>query len=128
MILEFISAKKNMETAMEKLAREKEKWGRFAELSPDVIGAFGQMRAASCKEGGVLDFKTLELISVAVAVARKCEPCMLSHVELAVEAGCTREELAAALNTTILLCGGPGWAYSAMALDAFDQMSAAKGE
>lgn len=49
---------------------------------------------------------------------------MLSHVELAVEAGCTREELAAALNTTI----GPGWAYSAMALDAFDQMSAAKGE
>ena len=75
------------------------------------------MRAASCKEGGVLDFKTLELISVAVAVARKCEPCMLSHVELA-----------AALNTTILLCGGPGWAYSAMALDAFDQMSAAKGE
>lgn len=117
-----------METAMEKLAREKEKWGRFAELSPDVIGAFGQMRAASCKEGGVLDFKTLELISVAVAVARKCEPCMLSHVELAVEAGCIREELAAALNTTILLCGGPGWAYSAMALDAFDQMSAAKGE
>ena len=61
-----------METAMEKLAREKEKWGRFAELSPDVIGAFGKMRAASCKEGGVLDFKTLELISVAVAVARKC--------------------------------------------------------
>lgn len=53
---------------------------------------------------------------------------MLSHVELAVEAGCTREELASALNTTILLCGGPGWAYSAMALDAFDQMSAAKGE
>ena len=117
-----------METAMEKLAREKEKWGRFAELSPDVIGAFGQMRAASCKEGGVLDFKTLELISVAVAVARKCEPCMLSHVELAVEAGCTREELSSALNTTILLCGGPGWAYSAMALDAFDQMSAAKGK
>lgn len=30
-----------METAMEKLAREKEKWSRFAELSPDVIGAFG---------------------------------------------------------------------------------------
>ena len=141
-----------METAMEKLAREKEKWGRFAELSPDVIGAFGQMRAASCKEGGVLDFKTLELISVAVAVARKCEPCMLSHVELAVEAGCTREELAAALNIAasifhsiavqtvvtlshgisfeapILLCGGPGWAYSAMALDAFNQMSAAKGK
>lgn len=115
-----------MESAMEKLANEKAKWGRFADLSPEVIGAFGEMRNAACKEGGALDFKTLELISIAVAVARKCEPCLLSHVELAVELGCTREELAAALNTTILLCGGPGWAYSAMALDAFDQMAAAK--
>lgn len=115
-----------MGNAIEKLATEKEKWGKFASLSPDVIGAFGQMRAAACKEGGALDFKTLELISIAVAVARKCEPCILSHVELAVDLGCTREEVAAALNTTILLCGGPGWAYSALALDAFDQMAAAK--
>ena len=115
-----------MSNASEILAAEKAKWGKFSELSPDVIAAFGQMREASCKEGGALDFKTIELISIAVAVARKCEPCMLSHVECAVQAGVTREELAAALNTTILLCGGPGWAYSAKALDAFDQMSAEK--
>lgn len=115
-----------MENAKERLGRFKEDWGAFAELSPGVIGAFGQMREACCGEGGALDFKTLELISVAVAVARKCEPCILSHVELAVDLGITREELAAALNTAILLCGGPGWAYSAMALKAFDEMTEAK--
>lgn len=115
-----------MSQASEILAAEQAKWAKFTELSPDVIGAFGQMRQASCKEGGALDFKTIELISIAVAVARKCEPCILSHIQCAVEAGVTREELAAALNATILLCGGPGWAYSAKALGAFDQMSADK--
>jgi hypothetical protein len=35
---------------MEKLAREKEKWGRFAELSPDVIGAFGQIVLQAAKK------------------------------------------------------------------------------
>ena len=115
-----------MSEALETLEKEQAKWAKFTELSPNVIDAFGQMREASCKEGGAIDFKTIELISIAVAVARKCEPCILSHVKCAVEAGVTREELAAALNATILLCGGPGWAYSAKALDAFDQMSAEK--
>ena len=116
--------KKNaVETRVANSARS----ANFAEASPEVIAAFNQMRALACKkEGGVLDFRTIELISVAVAVARKCEPCILSHVEQAVAAGCTREELVAALNTTVLLCGGPGWAYSGIALEAFDQMSAAQ--
>lgn len=107
----------------DQLAVEMEKWNKITEMSPGVIEAFGQMRAAACPEDGVLDFKTIELISVAVAVARKCEPCMWSHVKCCVDAGVTREELAAALNPAILLCGGPGWAYAGKALDAFDQMS-----
>ena len=110
----------------EKLAVEMEKWGKFAELSPDVIEGFGQVRGATCKDGKAVDFKTIELVSVAVAVARKCEPCMLAHVKVCVDLGVTREELAAALNPCIMLCGGPGWAYAAIALDAFDEMSAQK--
>ncbi|NLA70313.1 MAG: carboxymuconolactone decarboxylase family protein [Clostridiales bacterium] len=113
-------------TERERLAKMQEGWMKFAEVSPGVIESFGNMRAAACPEDGALDFKTLELISVAVAVARKCEPCMLSHVQCAVDAGVTREELCAALNCAILLCGGPGWAYSGMALEAFDDMTVNK--
>ena len=68
----------NMQNAAERLNELKKGFGAFAKISPDVIGAFGQMRGACCREGGALDFKTIELICVAVAVARKCEPCILS--------------------------------------------------
>ena len=34
------------------------------------------------------------------------------------------EELAAGLNAAVLICGGPGMSYSALALDLFDQYSA----
>ena len=68
----------------------------------------------------------IELISVAVAVSRKCELCIFFHFEVCVELGITREELAAALNAMVLLCGGPGYAYSAFTMQAFDQMLEAK--
>lgn len=112
---------------METLEQVKKEMGAFAEASPRVTRALGQMHHAACKDGG-LDFKTMELITIAVAVARKCEPCILSHVAMAVEAGATREELAAALNAAVLICGGPGWAYAGKALVAFDEISAAKNK
>lgn len=117
-----------MNNAAERLNELKKGFGAFAKASPGVIEAFSQMRNACCCEGGALDFKTIELISVAVAVARKCEPCILSHLEVCVDLGVTRQELAAALNTTVLLCGGPGYAYSSFALQAFEQMLAVKNE
>ena len=51
---------------------------------------------------------------------------ILSHLEVCVDLGITREELAAALNTTVLLCGGPGYAYSAFAMRSFEQMLEAR--
>ena len=116
----------NVQNAVERLNELKRGFGAFAKISPDVIGAFGQMRGACCREGSALDLKTIELISVAVAVSRKCEPCILSHLEVCVDLGITREELAAALNTTVLLCGGPGYAYSAFAMRSFEPMLEAR--
>ncbi len=112
-----------MEDAVKRLEEIKKGFQAFAEASPQVIGAFGQMREAACNKSGALDLKTKELISIAVAVALKCEPCILSHLEVIVDLGISREELAEALNATILLCGGPGWAYSAFALQVYDQFA-----
>ena len=41
-----------------------------------------------------------------------------------INAGGTKEDLAAGLNAAVLICGGPGMAYSALALDLFDQYTA----
>lgn len=48
------------------------------------------MREAACNENEALNLKTKELISVAVAVARKYEPCILSHLEVIVDCGITK--------------------------------------
>ena len=99
---------------------------RFHEASPDAINAFKALRKATCNDGGVVDFKTKELIAIAVAVARKCEPCIISHLEVGLQAGVSREELVEAVNIAILLCGGPGYAYAAKALEWYDDL--VKGE
>ena len=67
----------------------------------------------------------VELMEVhAPYVARKCEPCIYAHVMNYIQAGGTREDLAAGLNAAVLICGGPGMAYGALALDIFDQYTA----
>lgn len=115
-----------MSLASETLNNKMAKWSGMAEANPDAFEAFRNMRNAVCKEGGALDFKTIELIAVAVTVARQCDTCMLSHVKCCVDAGVTREELACALGVDVLVCGGPGMAQAVQALDAFDQMLAEK--
>ncbi len=115
-----------MSQAIDTMRENSAMWATLKEANPEAMAAFGNMRNAVCKEGGALDFKTIELIAVAVTVARQCDACMLSHIKCCVEAGVTREELACALGVDILVCGGPGMAQAAHALDAFDQMMAEK--
>ena len=115
-----------MSEAIDAMNKNSATWAKLREANPEAMEAFGNLRNAVCKEGGVLDFKTLELIAVSLTVARQCDGCMLSHIKCCVDAGVTREELSAALGVNILVCGGPGMAQAAKALDAFDQMMAEK--
>lgn len=109
--------------AKEKLADLQRQFGLYGAANPEVMASFGGAIQASFNRGP-LDAKTMELLIVAVSVARKCEPCIYSHVASYIEAGGTREELACGLNAALLICGGPGMAYGALALDVFDQLSA----
>jgi 4-carboxymuconolactone decarboxylase len=112
--------------AVEKLEQLQNQFGVWTEADPAVMEAFGGMVQASFENCAPLDAVTLELLIVAVAVARKCEPCIYSHVNSYIDAGGTREALVAGLNAALLICGGPGMAYSALALDIFDQLKEAK--
>lgn len=114
--------------AIEKLEQLQNQFAVWGEADPAVMEAFGGMVQASFDNCAPLDAATLELLIVAVAVARKCEPCIYSHVNSYIDAGGTREALVAGLNAALLICGGPGMAYSALALDIFDQYKAAKAE
>lgn len=107
----------------QKIAGLREGVVRYAEAAPEAIKAFKTLGEVICeKKDGVLDCKTKELIAMAVAVARQCEPCILSHLEAGIKAGMTREELVEATNIAILLCGGPGYAYASYALTWYDEL------
>lgn len=115
-------------TALERIEDPQRQFGAWTEADEAVMESFGGLVQAAFDNCAPLDPATLELIIIAVSVARKCEPCIFSHVPSYIEAGGTREALVAGLNAAILICGGPGMAYSAIALDVFDQLKAAAAD
>ncbi len=90
---------------------------------PDTTRAFGALGKA-VKEGGVLDFKTMEFIALGIAIADRCEACIVLHVDALIKAGATREEIGDVLGMTIQMGGGPSMMYAAKALECYEEMTA----
>ena len=101
----------------------------FSNLSkeiPDTFKGFEVMGKAA-KTSGALDEKTKEFIALGIAISTKCESCIGFHVASLVRLGATKGEFIEALSMASYMGGGPSITYSAKALDAFEQMSNAKG-
>lgn len=93
----------------------------FSKANPPVASAFHKLETAT-REGGALDAKTHELISLAVAVTTRCDGCIAAHAGAAKKAGATKDEIAAALGTAIALNAGAAYVYSARALEAYEEL------
>lgn len=96
--------------------------GGFGKKSPDTLKGY-QMLAKANAEGGVLDAKTRELISMAVAITTRCDGCIAVHADAAKKAGATEQELAEALAVAVAMNAGAAMVYSARALDAFADLN-----
>ena len=81
-----------------------------------MLKAYGALTQAI--DSSVLNDKTRELISLAVAVTTRCESCISVHAEAAVKAGASDDEVAAALATAIALNAGAAYTYSLRAIEA----------
>lgn len=91
---------------------------------PDVMKGFSELARAASREGA-LDKKTKELIALALGVAAHCDACIGFHVQALVKLGTTKAELEEALGMAIYMGGGPSLMYSANAVAAFEEFSAA---
>jgi AhpD family alkylhydroperoxidase len=96
--------------------------GALYQASPDAVKGFGQITAATMKDGA-LDKKTKELMAAAISVVIRCEGCIAYHTQAAIKAGATREEFTEALNVAIEMGGGPSVVYAGQALDAYGQLA-----
>lgn len=86
---------------------------------PQTAKAFNAMGIAA-KTPGALDEKTKEIMALGIAIATRCDSCIGFHVKSLVRLGITRAELLEALAMATYMGGGPSYAYSAKALQAFD--------
>lgn len=69
----------------------------FAKLNPGTMAGIATLGTAVATPGH-LDVKTHELIALAVAVTTRCDGCIGSHTQKAIDAGASREEIAEALG------------------------------
>ena len=99
----------------------KQSFGALPKSNPKMVKAYMALGEAAA-ENNVLDAKTRELISLAVAVTTRCDGCLGTHAQAAIAAGATREEVAAALATAISLNAGAAYIYSMHALEAYDAL------
>jgi AhpD family alkylhydroperoxidase len=89
--------------------------------APGPMRAYRGLMEEATKPGQ-FDAKTKELMALAIAIAMRCEGCIVFHVRAAAKHGATREQLAETIGVAVEMGGGPAAVYGAEALAAFDQL------
>ncbi len=69
-----------------------------------------------------LDKKTKELVSLGIAIAIRCEPCIQWHLYEAYKAGATIEEVYDVIKVAVCMGGGPALMYSLKAYEYAKQL------
>ena len=99
--------------------------GDMKAQAPDIGKGFGAMYARLMGDGA-LSLREKELIALGIGMAVRCEPCVYAHVEKAVQAGATREQLLETAGVVVTMQGGPGYVYVPALLEAMDALGVAE--
>jgi len=83
----------------------------LAALAPEAMQAWRGYTQVTMKSGA-LDFKTKELIAVAIGLSLRCKYCIVYHVYSALKAGATRQELTELAFVNVMMGGGPSMTYA----------------
>lgn len=98
----------------------------LAKAGPGPMRALRQLAEEAMKPGA-LEPKTKELMALAIAIAVRCEGCIIHHAQVTHKLGATREEVVETIGVAIEMGGGPSAVYGGEALQAYDQFSAEQG-
>jgi AhpD family alkylhydroperoxidase len=107
----------------EKIREMKRHRGELMAGQPDVMKAFAALSDAASAPG-TMEAKTKELIALAIGVVSHCDECIAVHLQDALEAGATKQDIVETLGVAILMGGGPAVMYSSHALAALKEFEA----
>lgn len=99
------------------------KWahGRWSRLGSGVYDAATRLEELAFREGA-LSKKHKELIALGIGVITDCESCMQWHMEEAVKAGASQEEVVEALEVAIEMGVVPATVHARFALEVLDSI------
>ena len=110
---------------IKELENTKTNMANYGAECPEGAGGFMAMKDAMMQPGE-LSFKQKELIALAIGIVRQCADCIGFHVQAAIKAGATKDEIAETVGVCIFMGGGPAYMYGARALEAYDQFMEGK--
>lgn len=79
----------------------------FKDNHPDVFEAYEKFGSALHEHGGPLDERTRWLVKIAVSAASQYEYALQTHIERALKAGCTADEIEHTILLTAPSAGFP---------------------
>lgn len=89
--------------------------------APDAAKGFGALFQGVMKPGAI-SVRDKELVALAIGVALRCEPCIYTHVEKALKAGATREQVMEVAGVAVMMQGGPSYTYLPTVVEALDAL------
>jgi AhpD family alkylhydroperoxidase len=98
---------------------------RLVNAAPEEARAFLNLKRTAERKDGAIPAKYRELMSVAVALTTQCGYCIEAHINNAVEAGATREEIAETVFIAAALRAGGAVGNGLLAMRLFEEASAA---
>ena len=62
-------------------------------------------------------------MALSISICIRCEGCIAYHMNKAIEAGASREEVVETITVAVEMGGGPSTVYGAKALAAYDEFA-----
>ena len=87
----------------------------------DAAKGFGGLYQGVMKPGA-MSVREKELVALGIGMAIRCEPCIFVHVEKALKAGATREQIMETAGVAVMMQGGPTYTYLPVVVEALDAM------
>jgi AhpD family alkylhydroperoxidase len=94
---------------------------------PDAVKGFGGL-FQSVMKAGELSVREKELIALGIGMTVRCDGCIYSHVEKALKAGATRQQIIETAGVAVMMQGGPTYTYLPKVVEALDAVEARERE
>ena len=94
---------------------------RAKAAAPDAARGFGSLFQTVMKDGAT-SLREKELVALGIGLAVRCDSCIYAHVQKALKAGATREQVMETAGVAVMMQGGPTYTYLPKVVEALDAL------